>query len=209
MGNLQRIAVFIDYQNSYMGAREAFGFTDSPSHVDGQFHPLALARLIAARHPSYSGAQLRRLAHVAIYRGLPSSERDPKGYGATRKQIAAWRRNFTAVSPGSVTSHIGCRPFSYQGGRAREKGIDVQIALDLAFGAHSGNFDVIVLFSADSDLLPALERASSFGVDCEIAGWAGRGPRQSRASYVRWEHRLQRLDYEQVHDPADYRPPIR
>ena len=203
---LQRLAVVIDYQNAYMGAREAFDLLNSPSHVDGQFRPLALARLIAARHPSYPGAKLRKLAHVAIYRGLPSRARDPSGYGATRKQIAAWRSEFNTL-PESVTSHIECRPLSYAGGRPHEKGIDVLLALDLAFGAEHDDWDVVVLFSADSDLRPALERAASFGTICEIAGWAGRGPRQSRASYVSWEHRLRQRDYNAVQDSRDYRPP--
>ena len=177
--------------------------SNSPSHVDGQFRPLALAKL--SRPAIRTTPKLRKLAHVAIYRGLPSPQRDPSGYGATRKQIAAWRSEFNTL-PDSVTSQIECRPLSYAGGRPHEKGIDVLLALDLAFGAENEDWDVVVLFSADSDLRPALERAAAFGTICEIAGWAGRGPRQSRASHVSWEHRLPRRDYDAVQDSRDYRP---
>ncbi len=53
--------------------------------------------------------------------------------------------------------------------RDAAQGTDVVLALDLAFGAADEQFDVVVLFSGDSDLLPALERAHSLGVACEVA----------------------------------------
>ena len=71
MAELERLAVFIDYQNAYMGARQALGAGPDDPHMVGQFDPLKLARLIAQRHPSYEGAKLRQLELVSIYRGLP------------------------------------------------------------------------------------------------------------------------------------------
>ena len=79
------------------------------------------------------------------------------------------------------------------------------LALDLAFGAADGNFDVAVLFSGDSDLLPALERADAFGVTCEAASWAGGRRQQPKRSYIKFTHLLQQSDYEQAHDPFSYR----
>ena len=203
MSSLQRIAVSIDYQNAYRGARQAFGADDSDHHVVGQFDPIELAKLIAARHPSYQGAKLRQLEQVRIYRGLPSSTRHPKGYAATRKQCDRWRRAGGRDGP---QIEVCTRPLDYRTGQAREKGIDVVLALDLAFGAASDEFDVVVLFSGDSDLLPALERAHSFGVACEVAAWQGGGRQQRKKSYIGWEHRLAQRDYDQVQDSFDYRP---
>ena len=97
-------------------------------------------------------------------------------------------------------------PLDYRTGRPREKGIDVLLAFALAFGAANAEFDVVVLFSGGSDLLPALERANSFGVACEVAAWAGGGRRQPMRNYVAWEHLLARWDYDRVHDSFDYRP---
>ena len=79
------------------------------------------------------------------------------------------------------------------------------LALDLAFGAANGDFDVVVLFSGDSDLLPAMERADASGVVCETAEWTGGGRRQPQKSYLRWEHRFGQRDYDLVHDSFDYR----
>lgn len=45
-----KVVVFLDYQNVYMGAREAFHLFGSPSQ-DGQVDPLKLAELIAAKEP--------------------------------------------------------------------------------------------------------------------------------------------------------------
>ncbi len=81
----------------------------------------------------------------------------------------------------------------------------MQLALDLAFGAANGEFDVVVLFSGDSDLLPALERASASGVACESASWRDGGRRLPKKPFLMWEHRLTELDYRHVDDPTDYR----
>lgn len=201
MSGLDRLAVFIDYQNAYRGARQAFGESDD-HHVVGQFDPLKLAKLIQKRHPSYPGALLRQLVRVQIYRGMPSSTKSPEGYASARKQVSRWSR---AGSPDGLRLDVRTRPLDYRTGQPREKGIDVLLALDLAFGAADRDFDVVVLFSGDSDLLPALERAHASGVACETAAWTGGGRRQPQRNYLRWEHRLGQRDYDAVHDSFDYR----
>lgn len=203
MARLDRLALFIDYQNAYRGARRALGVDEQDSHVHGQFDPLKLARLIAQRQPSFSGARLRQLEQVSVYRGLPGASQDPVGYGAMRKQTAAWRARSPIGS--SPRLDIELRALDYSLGRPREKGIDVLLALDLALGASNGDFDVVVLLSGDSDLLPALERASSFGVTCETAAWQGGRRHLPRKPFIAWEHVLSPLDYSGVHDPSDYR----
>ena len=80
----------------------------------------------------------------------------------------------------------------------------ISLRLDLAFGAANGDFDVVVLFSGDSDLLPALERAHAAGVTCETAAWTGGRRRQQQKGYLRWEHRLGQRDYDVAHDSFDY-----
>lgn len=199
MPELDRLAVFIDYQNAYRGARQAFG-VDDDHYVVGQFDPYKLAKLIGARHPNYPGAKLRRLVQVQMYSGMPSSTKNPKGYAAARKQINRWR----ASGASKPRLEVCTRPLDYRTGRPREKGIDVMLALDLAFGAANGDFDVVVLFSGDSDLLPALERAHAAGVTCETAAWTGGRRRQQQKDYLRWEHRLGQRDYDVAHDSFDY-----
>jgi hypothetical protein len=81
-----RVAVFIDWQNVYKAAREAFGLGQLPNER-GNFSPFKLARVLAAGHGRGSAGELLR---VEVHRGLPSSSRDPVGYGANRRQATAW-----------------------------------------------------------------------------------------------------------------------
>lgn len=202
MTGLDRLALFIDYQNAYVGARQALGTGRGDSHVLGQFDPLELARLIAGRRPRYPGARRRQLVQVSIYRGLPSGSRSPTGYAAARRQVSRWQSH---SSGGSIRLDVQTRPLDYRLERPREKGIDVLLALDLAFGAANGDFDVAVLFSGDSDLLPALERADASGVACESASWQGGGRRLPHKPFLKCEHQLTQRDYTQVEDSVDYR----
>ena len=67
---MTRVAVFIDYQNVYMEARNAFAW-GSANHVDGQVDPLKVGGVIAGlRSP------IRRLTAVRVYRGMPSTKQD-------------------------------------------------------------------------------------------------------------------------------------
>jgi hypothetical protein len=75
----RHVVVFLDYQNVYNGAREAFELRDRPSRY-GQIDPLLLAQLIVARHPEEG-----HLAAVRVYRGRPHSARQPKRAGRNRR----------------------------------------------------------------------------------------------------------------------------
>lgn len=56
----------------------------------------------------------------------------------------------------------------------QEKGIDVLTALNFVEMAQSGEFELVILMSHDTDLLPALLMASRVqGVRVESAGWKG------------------------------------
>lgn len=151
------VGVFIDYQNAYNRAREAFAGSYA-SAQDGQFHPVAFGHLIASLEPE------RELVKVHTYRGQPDPRRDPKGAGACQRQLEAWR---------SAGVDVTTRPLGgYQYGQPKEKGIDVLLALDFVDHAMAGTYDIQVLVSADSDLVPALERAQRFA-DVSLDAWRG------------------------------------
>lgn len=88
------VAVYIDWQNIYNGARRAFGFAGRSE--EGQVSPYRLAKLLAAGNGRGADATLVR---VEIHRGLPSASKDPTGNSANRRQSAAWmQENFEVVS---------------------------------------------------------------------------------------------------------------
>lgn len=146
---MARVALLIDWQNTYKTACEAFGWDDWPNEY-GNFSPYALARELVAANERGEGAELVR---VFVYRGLPSNRIDPVGYGANRRQSAAWM----AENPEIVVPKL--RPLSYLGDEdaPREKGIDVLLAIDALEWILTDRCDVAIVFSHDTDLLPVVD----------------------------------------------------
>ncbi len=160
------IAVFIDWQNTYKTAREAFGWRDYPNEY-GNYSPYTLARILAGGNGRGADARLLR---VNIHRGLPSQKYDQPGYAANRRQAAAWiRDNQEVVMP-------KLRPLRYSRDPQeppREKGVDVQLALEAVEWCLT-KCDVVVIFSHDTDLVPAVEILQRLkGQECvETASWS-------------------------------------
>ena len=160
------VLVLIDWQNTYKCAREAFGLEDS--YVDGQVDPMKLgAGLAGAADPT---GQKRELQEIRVYRGKPDNARDPKGYGAWRRQSATWENR------GRDKFKLCARDLKYdEYGGSREKGIDVWLAIDLVRTACHKTADRVVVMSTDTDLVPALQLAiEEKGPEfVEVAGWVG------------------------------------
>ncbi len=55
-----------------------------------------------------------------------------------------------------------------------EKGVDVQMAVDLVRGAYRNEFDTAVLVSSDNDLIPAIKAAREEGKKLEYVGFSHR-----------------------------------
>jgi len=131
------------YPHGYCSPPSGFGRTGGESFYGW----------LAAGHGRGENATLVR---VEVHRGLPSSARDPVGYGANRRQAAAW------IKEGGSIVVPRLRPLRYPSSRAAdqtpvEKGIDVQLALAVAETILTDTADVAILFTHDTDLLPAVE----------------------------------------------------
>lgn len=191
-----RVGVFIDYQNVYRRARNAFAVAGD-AHWVGQVNPLQVGNLIAGKSHS-------TLEFVRIYRGLPDGAKDPKGNAACSRQVAAWRQ----LQRVEVFTRPLRYPQNYPAEKPTEKGIDVQLAIDFVVAALDSRFDVGVIFSADTDLKPALETVCSrTTVRVEVATWqppVGYASRISIQTRKIWCHYLDRADYDAVADPIDY-----
>lgn len=145
------VAVFIDWQNAYEGAREAFDLRQAPP-PRGNFDPLAVARYLAKGNKRSSDGQLVRLE---IHRGLPDATFNPRGHGAADRQRHAWE----AMDP-VVSARL--RPVKlYQNDdgttREEEKGVDVALACSALEHLFLKKCDVAIIFSHDSDMLPPVE----------------------------------------------------
>lgn len=60
----------------------------------------------------------------------------------------------------------------YDSGKPREKGTDVEIAVDLVVGAADDLYDTAILISSDTDLIPALRYVKSKGKKIEYVGFS-------------------------------------
>lgn len=200
---VQQVVVFVDWQNAYNRARDCFHIGGEPAWC-GQVNPMQLGQCLTKKKPD------RELKQVRVYRGIPTNKNDPKGYAASRRQTAAWLA--AAGRVGSDRLHVSLHPLQYLPGKApREKGVDVELAIDMAMGAVRGDFDVAILVSADTDLRPAVHAVyDENGSDkpwVEIAGW--RGPYgQRRIAAIPPRHArglwIEQGDYDLIRDLTDY-----
>ena len=198
---MRRVTLFLDYQNVYHRAREAFCSRNAPAS-EGQVDPLARGVLLTSRVPA------RGLAGVRLYRGRPSGPRDPRSYAAFRRQSAAQMQGGRGLV--TVVARSLRYPPDWPHRPVQEKGIDVALAVDIVMVARE-ECDVAIVFSSDTDLLPALEAVialqSGQAPRCEVAAWAAPGVRP-RALSVRGvrlrQHLLGPDDFHAVADGTDY-----
>jgi len=78
-----------------------------------------------------------------------------------------------------LLSHLGKHKIKYSlgyllksNGRYHEKGVDVNIAVDMLFATYEKLCDHIILISSDTDLLPAIKKAKEKGITVEYIGFS-------------------------------------
>jgi uncharacterized LabA/DUF88 family protein len=151
----KRAVVFIDGQNLFHAAREAFGYTFP------NFDPLVLAEWVCRE-------QTWQLAQVRFYTGLPDPTVRPIWHGF-------WVRKLAAMGSRGVWTF--CRPLRYgnevvnlpDGTQStalvgREKGVDIRLGLDVVRLAREGAFDVAVVFSQDQDLSEVADEVKAISI---------------------------------------------
>jgi uncharacterized LabA/DUF88 family protein len=156
-----RTVVFIDGQNMYKGAREAFGYEHEKGHY-GNFRPLALARLLTQEAH-------RELRQVRFYMAVPDPRRDRRGHAMAQRRLASWQ----GENPALV--HVFTRTLRYPPPKGREKGVDVQLAIDVVTLALDDEYDFAVLASADRP--PTRHRLRRPALPTQDGGVRGLGTR--------------------------------
>lgn len=141
------------------------------------------------------------LSEIRIYTGRPDPIREARTYAAHMKQCAAWE---------SDGARVIWRPLRYPPRRTglppQEKGIDVALCIDFVTMAIDGLYDVGVIMSTDTDLLPAIDftRNRYAGVrHVAVAAWYGRQRLASSSGKI-WCHWLSRADYDAMADATHY-----
>jgi uncharacterized LabA/DUF88 family protein len=94
---------------------------------------------------------------------IDGTKKSRKMQANQQKLIASLRKHHVGYSLGYLLKSDGVY---------REKGVDVQIAVDLLVATYENTCDRIVLVSSDTDLLPAVKRARDKGKLVEYIGFS-------------------------------------
>ena len=195
-----RVWVFIDAQNVFRDAREAF---HNPAHDPasyGHVRPDKLARLLVTL-----GTPPRVLERVNLYTGMPSAAKQPVAHRAHMKQRAAWIKAGVRVFPRALRY-----PKDWPKSPAEEKGVDVQLAVDVVYcGLVERTFDVAIVCSTDTDLVPALdvlyEKQRAWGRPrVEVMTWAPNKKQLRVGAGNIWCYKLDNQQYESIRDLTNY-----
>jgi uncharacterized LabA/DUF88 family protein len=197
-----RAIAFVDGQNLYHAAREAFGYT----------------------YPNYDPAKLAEdvcrqqgwiLGETRFYTGMPDAKRDPFWHGFWSKKLAVM---------GTRRIAIFTRQLRYREARVRwfnrwvkagvvpeEKGIDVRIALDIVRLALKHEYDVALVFSQDQDYSEVVDEIRQIAISQKrpmrvaSAFPLGPGTQNRRGINGAMWIQINKQMYDNCIDPIDYR----
>jgi len=199
----KRAIGFVDGQNLFHSARDAFGYQVPAYDV------AALTQAVC-RSRGWKATQVR------FYTGVPDAADNAywhhfwaaKGRVMRRKGVVVFTRSLR-YRHRSITLPDGSEHTVLVG---EEKGIDVRIAVDVIRLAHHRAFDVGILFSQDQDLsevaleIREIAREQRRWIKLACAFPVGPGSRNRRGVDRTDWIKIDRVMYDQCLDPGDYRP---
>jgi hypothetical protein len=186
-----RTVIIIDYQNLNLTSAQLFA-ESKPIHKSliepHRFSMELIAKRNALQKSGYPPAIVTK---ILVYRGLPSLEHDSKNYARNLAQKANWERDpltevvYRPLKYPYLRDLDGARIKDKNGknlvGKPEEKGIDVLCALALVRETQNANIDLVILASQDTDLVPALNEAITYGsAKIETCSWYSSENRSSR-----------------------------
>lgn len=141
-----RTIVYVDGFNLYFGMREATGHRDLWLNVFNVAHELAQERElvgvkyftadVSGKGPNAGKAQRQRIYLAALQEACPDLQILKGKYQVSRRR---------------------CRQCLHEWNHSEEKMTDVRIGVEIVRDAFLDRFDLAIVVSADSDLIPAVE----------------------------------------------------
>lgn len=151
----ERVAVYIDGSNTYNKLKK-LGIPEEDKRVDYSAfisHIVGDRQLVSKRY------------YVGIVRNHDGSDKGEKLVRKQQQFLESLRSGGFEVKAGKIM---------YDGGRIREKGVDVKLAIDLVVGAADNLYDAAIVISSDTDLVPAIKYAlNGKKKKVEYIGFAG------------------------------------
>ncbi len=96
--------------------------------------------------------------------------REEQGNFKSKKLMSAQTKLFTNLKRNGWKIFLGY--MLKTNNTYHEKGVDVQIAVEMLAGAYENVYDTVILISSDTDLLPAIERIAKLGKKIEYVGFS-------------------------------------
>ena len=153
MSKKERIGIFVDGSNMYHYIRE-----------------LGLARQLQFDYKKFAEylARGRAIVGAKYYIGKVRTDGSQKSQELRANQQRLWARLL------SFGWEIEYGHMLKSDGTFHEKGVDVQIAVDLLKGAYKDLYDTAVLVSSDNDLIPAIKEVQNSSKQLEYVGFSHR-----------------------------------
>ena len=208
----ERVCVFIDGQNLFKGLNRRF---------KGRIHPLLLARELAGE---------RELVSTHYYSGIHDRRENQKMFELVSRRHELIRKTGVAVTERTLRYHWEWQvaddlppPWHSNAGDkhtakvkrwrgAREKGIDVALALDAVASALTNECDVVIIVSRDRDLMEIAselhDRCGVNGLNCvrvEVAFVSERRGDEGNLPEYDAEHEIGERIVDVARDHFDYR----
>lgn len=150
----QRVAVFIDGSNFYYKLKSLSTKNITYFDYGGLSQWLAKDRDIVAK--TYFIGVVRAKGDDVKGQILRRNQRKLFSHLQSQKQGFLIERGYLMKSDGVY----------------HEKGVDVKMAVDLVVGAYEDSYDVAILISSDTDLIPAIEKVRALGKSVEYIGFS-------------------------------------
>ncbi len=141
----KRVAVFIDGSNLYFKLRTLI--PNKMDFIHYRYHDLLMTLINADERLSYAG----------YYVGVVRDTKRTKNHDKAIELIQNQQKLFEQLRHQNIDIVKGY--LLERDGRFFEKGVDVRLAVDIVSMAQEKKYDIALVISSDTDLIPAMQKA--------------------------------------------------
>lgn len=150
--NKKRVAIFIDGGNFYRKIRK-----DNLIPKGTRFDYVKFAEFLAQSRPI-----TLKSYYIGIVRNHDKTAKSQQMVESQQKLLTGLENDGYEIKKGRIVYD----------NKIREKGVDVQLAIDLVIGAVENLYDIAIIVSSDTDLIPAIKYIKSKGKVVEYVGFS-------------------------------------
>ena len=186
-----RVMIFIDLQNFEMSCKAVnphfmldyhkipmflVDYVTKKYNFQSQFPRLVRAYAYTGEYTDSLMEQLKRL-----YREEQAKYKEYLEKAKKQKQVEKWFDTCDFFE-------LKLKPLKIREGEPRQKGVDVQLAVDLVSHAYQNNFDLAIICSGDADLLESMTLVKSLGKRAIIVSKVGESRDETNLAFVMKRH---------------------